>query len=209
MPPSSFSAPRRWLPHAVRVLALVVLLALSLVLPVSAATAHDTLVSSDPARDAVLDSAPDRVTLTFSAELLDLPTSMAVRDADGEVVAEGAPTVEGESVILNLPDTLPGGTYEVRWSVVSSDGHRTEDGYKFTITPEGGAAPNDGGSPTPTETAPPPQKQEDEVSPEAQHEGEARPAPGLPTWRSILWWQAGILAFAVVTAMAYRWWRNR
>ncbi len=41
--------------------------------PRDAGSAHDELVSTDPAADAVLEAVPQRITLTFSADVLTDP----------------------------------------------------------------------------------------------------------------------------------------
>lgn len=78
------------------VLVLVVLGGLTVALATSAA-AHDTIIDAEPAQDAVLDTAPTQIVLTYSAEVLDLPAAIVVTDANGEVVVEGEPRVQGYS----------------------------------------------------------------------------------------------------------------
>lgn len=127
--------------------ACVVALAVVLVGPVGAASAHDELVATDPAAGAVLTEAPDTLTLSFSAELLPEPgaTEVRVTDAGGTTLAEGAPVISGTTVTQAL---LPGaGDYSVLWRVVSSDGHPISGEYSFTVD-----APEPEPAPTPTAT---------------------------------------------------------
>ena len=186
------------------------LLGLGALMTAPGAAAHDSLISANPGQDDVVQDVPAEVILTFSAEILDLPTSMVVTGPDGDVVVEGAPTIDGQSVILDLPASLENGTYEVMWSVVSSDGHRAEDRYAFTVTaagPSGGMEPTAGGAASETSVPEPPGDSGTSAPPEV--ESSARPAPGMPTWGTILIVQAGILGFAVAAALAYRRWYQR
>ena len=175
------------------------------------AAAHDTLTSASPVQDAVVEDAPTEVVLTFSAEVLDLPTSMIVTGPNGEVVAEGTPTIDGRSVALDLPSSLPDGTYDVTWSVVSSDGHRTEDGYTFALA-AGGPVSDPGPTSESTQQSQTPTAESMEegpaASPESDYDSSGRPAPGLPTWRTIIIVQVGIVAFAVAVALVYRRWHG-
>lgn len=108
----------------------------------TAASAHDQLVSSDPAADAQLDTAPSVITLEFSAAIMDTGLAMTVVDADGTDHLVDEPVADGTTVTANL-DTLPVGGYQVRWRVVSSDGHPISGYVPFTV---GDAEP----LPTPT-----------------------------------------------------------
>lgn len=119
------------------ILALVAVFALP-----TAASAHDQLVSSDPAADAQLDTAPTVVTLEFSAAIMDTGLAMTVVDADGTDHLVDEPVADGTTVTATL-DTLPVGGYQVRWRVVSSDGHPISGYVPFTV---GDAEP----LPTPT-----------------------------------------------------------
>lgn len=98
------------------------------------ASAHDVLVSSDPEADASVEHAPEAVTLTFSDEVLDTSPMIRVTAADGTVLTEGAPAIDGSVVSLPLPDAVPAGEYTVQWRIVSADGHPVEDSLTFTVT---------------------------------------------------------------------------
>lgn len=87
------------------------------------ASAHDKLVSSDPTSDQTLKEAPDTVSLTYSADVLDMGAAVVVTDGDGTDWVSAAPTIDGATVTAVLDPGLPDGGYEIRWRVVSSDGH--------------------------------------------------------------------------------------
>lgn len=105
-----------------------------LLLPTAtAATAHDELVGSDPAPGAALDSAPAAVRLDYSADVLTFGAAVIVADAGGATWQAGEPVLDGSSVSVPLDPSLPDGAYEVRWRVVSSDGHPLTGLVPFTV----------------------------------------------------------------------------
>ncbi|KAA9156416.1 copper resistance protein CopC [Microbacterium lushaniae] len=100
---------------------------------VAPASAHDQLLSSSPAANDRLDAGPASVSLEFSADLMDVGALIMVADADGEDWAAGDPTVELTTVTMQLTEGMPVGGYEVRWRVVSSDGHPISGVIPFTV----------------------------------------------------------------------------
>lgn len=118
------------------------------------ASAHDKLISSDPAADQRLAEAPSAVTLTFSADVLDMGAAVVVSDADGTDWVSAAPAVDGPTVTAVLDPGMPEAGYEIRWRVVSSDGHPITGLVPFTVGDgapvEGAAAAGpDGATPSP------------------------------------------------------------
>ncbi|MGM1016633.1 MAG: copper resistance CopC family protein [Actinomycetota bacterium] len=159
------SARRPVLPLA---LAGTLLTALLMLMSASPASAHDTLLESSPAADATVETLPDDLTLTFSADLIsgDGATAVVVTDAGGETVSDGEPTVNGTVVTQPLVAEGEAGVYDVVWKVVSSDGHPISGEFSFTVetgtvteepTPTPSAAPTTSPSETvaPAETASP------------------------------------------------------
>lgn len=120
------------------------------------ASAHDTIVSSTPAADAQLTSAPTEVVLTFSNNLLSLDensgTAMTVTDESGKDWVAGEPQISTDTVTVPLAEGMPNGAYRVTWQVVSSDGHPTSGEYGFALA---AAAPVETATAQPTETAAP------------------------------------------------------
>lgn len=114
-------------------LAALVAAALLLLLTAAPASAHDTLVSSDPEDGATLETSPEQITLDYSADVLDVSPVVRIAGKDGEVVAELDPKVDGSTVTAALDEPLAAGDYEVRWRVVSSDGHPIEGTQTFTV----------------------------------------------------------------------------
>ncbi len=115
-------------------LATVVVGALAPVLLVAGpASAHDVLVSSDPAADATVAGDLDRITLTLSEPPLSgLQTGIviSVTDAQDAEHTSGDVTVEGNTIGKDL-DVSETGSYLVRWRSVSVDGHPISGEYRF------------------------------------------------------------------------------
>ncbi|MFD2419647.1 copper resistance CopC/CopD family protein [Amycolatopsis pigmentata] len=100
------------------------------------ASAHAELDSTDPARDAVLDAAPARVTLTFSEAIQVEGDGVRVFDPDGNQVESGQATLGGTSgntVGVGLRGGLGQGTYTVSWRVISADSHPIAGAFTFSV----------------------------------------------------------------------------
>jgi len=100
----------------------------------SPAFAHDELLGADPAPDAVVETLPASITLTFSGVLLggDGTTEVAVTDAGGQSLTDGAPVLDGVRVTQSLTGEASG-PVTVKWRVVSSDGHPISGDYSFAV----------------------------------------------------------------------------
>ncbi|NEK85741.1 copper resistance protein CopC [Blastococcus saxobsidens] len=111
----------------------------------SVALAHDGLVSSSPAPDGVVATAPATVELDFTGEPLPLGTQVLVTGPDGASVSEGPAEIRDTAVVQPLADPLPAGAYRVEWRSTSSDGHPLSGTYAFTVAgPATAAEPADG-----------------------------------------------------------------
>lgn len=102
------------------------------------ASAHDELLGSTPAPGEALATAPETVTLHFSADVMTMGAVIVVADADGVDWVDGSPQVEGTTVTARVRAGLPDAGYELRWRVVSGDGHPIAGILPFTV---GDAAP--------------------------------------------------------------------
>lgn len=109
-----------------------------IVIPADAASAHEQLLSSSPAAGERLPSPPTEVRLEFTADVLGLGAVVLVMDGDDHNWAVGEAVVDGAVVTIPVDPAIPVGGYEVRWRVVSGDGHPISDVIPFTI---GDAAP--------------------------------------------------------------------
>ena len=102
------------------------------------ASAHDSLVHSTPEADESLATAPESITLTYSGELLVLGDStqgavVLVIDESGRDWATGDVEVSGSTVTAAIEPGMPDAGYQVRWQVVSEDGHPISGIVPFTI----------------------------------------------------------------------------
>ncbi|MET8158335.1 copper resistance protein CopC [Sphaerisporangium sp. NPDC005289] len=111
-----------------------------LVLPAAPALAHDSLKSSSPAKNAVVDGL-DQIELEFSAHV-SFPV-VILHDAAGRRYESGPPRADGPKVVEKVAAPLPSGAYVIAWRIVSSDGHPVEGEIPFTVrsTATGAAAP--------------------------------------------------------------------
>lgn len=115
----------RWLAAATVGAALVVL-------PATAAAAHDSLQSTTPADGAGVATAPTAVVLTFDQPALALGTELVVTAPDGTNVDDGAAHLVDSTVQQPIAGSLPAGTYTVAWRVTSADGHPVSGTFHFT-----------------------------------------------------------------------------
>lgn len=179
------------------VAAVFIALAAMLFGPAGAASAHDELVATDPAADAVLSEAPASLTLTFSAELLPAQgaTEVQVSDASGAALADGEPVVAGSSVTQAVQ--AGSGVYTVLWRAVSSDGHPISGEYSFTVD-----APAPAPTATPSESASPSTEPEATEAPTPTASETAAPVTtedGAEDAAAISPWIIGTIVAVIVT----------
>ncbi|GAA4746614.1 hypothetical protein GCM10023350_34220 [Nocardioides endophyticus] len=96
------------------------------------ASAHATLVATDPAEGAVLAEAPEQVTFTFNEAVIGVPTGIRVYDARGGEVASSA-SVSGSQLHVDLDEEVGDGTLVVVWRLVSEDGHPIGGSLTFSV----------------------------------------------------------------------------
>ncbi len=101
--------------------------------PAAPATAHDQVSEQTPSAGEHLAAAPDAVRLRFATRPLGIGLTILVADADGLDWAFGEPVVEGDTVVQLLDPTMPDGNYQVRWRVVSADGHPISESFMFSV----------------------------------------------------------------------------
>lgn len=100
--------------------------------PAVSASAHATLIRTDPAHGAVLETAPERITFGFNESVLGVPTGIKVFDATGEEVASTA-SVRGSELFVDLDEEVGDGTLVVVWRLVSEDGHPIGGSLSFSV----------------------------------------------------------------------------
>lgn len=106
------------------------------------ASAHSTLVSSDPANGSSVASGPSSVTLTFNEALQDAYDALTVVGPDNRYwQAEEKARVEGPRITVGLRPLGPAGEYRINYRVTSADGHPVSGQVRFTLTTAGTGTP--------------------------------------------------------------------
>lgn len=193
--------PRR---PAAAVLLTLLVIALSVVSPLApAANAHDSVLMTVPADGDQVDLPPAEVAITFTDEILELGAFVTVVDGDKKNWAEGDLRLEGAQVTQPVAADLPDGAYDVRWRVVSADGHSVSGSFAFTV---GDVEP----APAATEgatTAPNPATDTDAATADSAENADA--AAGLPlVVVGLVGALGGLAVFALVTVWRARRRRN-
>lgn len=108
----------------------------------ASANAHPKLLTSTPAAAGVADGKSD-IALKFSEGLVAQFSGMSILMTDmpgmkmTAPMAVGAITTtlgpDGKTLIGHLKAPLPTGTYKLAWHAVSTDTHRVEGSYSFTV----------------------------------------------------------------------------
>jgi methionine-rich copper-binding protein CopC len=185
--------------------AALLLLSTSFISGAVPASAHADLVSTDPVDGAVLQSAPESITLSFNSKILDDMAELAVTNSVGElvtgIIAESAQT----TATALWPVDLPGDTYKVAYRIVSEDGHPITGSFSFsypaseTTSPSDSVADSTAAEPQVSETQSPSEESTAAVPVSAESPSESG---------SVLVWVLGFLALALVVA-GYFIWRKR
>lgn len=99
------------------------------------AHAHASLVSTDPPAEALLERAPERITLTFNEPVSKVADGVVVVGPDGAQIQQGKARSEkgGRDLVARLNSGLAQGTYLVSYRLVSADGHPISGGFTFSI----------------------------------------------------------------------------
>jgi methionine-rich copper-binding protein CopC len=126
------------------------LLALVLLFPASAA-AHAQLLSTTPADGATVEGTPAELIADFD-DPLEPESSLSIRNAAGERLAVGRvdPGDATRLIISDIPELAPG-TYQMRWTAATADGHIERGTWSFTVA----EALKSPGTPAPSESAAP------------------------------------------------------
>lgn len=173
------------------------------------ASAHDQLVSSDPAADSSIDALPTEMTLVFSGELIDAGDGNAVEvlSPSGHDVVDGPIELSGPNVTVPLVENREAGSYAVTWRVVSNDGHPVDGTFGFSVSgdvtgttqddrgdADGGAS--DGERQKPTEQPEATAQPSEEASSSASDPYEGTPADGASFLSNAPWIIVGIVVVA-------------
>ncbi|MEQ1955647.1 copper resistance CopC/CopD family protein [Mesorhizobium yinganensis] len=103
------------------------------------ALAHAQLISADPADGTVLETAPERLILTFSEPARPLVARLIHPGGRTDVLKDIGQ--KGSVITLTLPGGLESGTYFLSWRIASSDGHPIGGGLLFSVGAPSAVAP--------------------------------------------------------------------
>lgn len=179
------------------------LLSASLIAGVVPASAHADLVSTDPVDGAVLEAAPESITLTFNSTILSGMAELAVTNSAQELV-DGILVESAQTTATALwPASLPGDTYRVAYRIVSEDGHPITGTFSFSYPASEPTSPSEPTIAEPQVSAAP--TPAEESAPVVPVSAESPSESG-----SVLPWVVGLIAVAVaVAATAYFVWKKR
>ncbi|MDW3686535.1 copper homeostasis periplasmic binding protein CopC [Cupriavidus sp. CV2] len=99
------------------------------------ALAHGKLESADPAAGSTVDAPAGPLRLTFNEDLEPAFSNVSVADASGSPVSKEKAKVDSSNprVLMVAVPKLSPGSYAVRWTVMTHDGHKVKGDYKFTV----------------------------------------------------------------------------
>ncbi|HEX6359801.1 copper resistance CopC family protein [Actinophytocola sp.] len=126
-----------------RLLAVLALAGLGLFALAAPASAHNSLISSNPAENASMEAGPQTVVLTFDQPVQDGQglNSVAITGPDGKEWQGGPATVDSNVVSAPVRELGPRGVYTIGYRVVSADGHPVSGKVTFTLTKDGNGTP--------------------------------------------------------------------
>ncbi|MFD1104249.1 copper homeostasis periplasmic binding protein CopC [Sphingobium olei] len=119
---------------------LVALIAAAAIALPGVAAAHSKLLSSSPAANATV-AKPTKLTLTFSETFLAPMSGVEIVMTGMPGMADHPPmpikgfktSVEGKTMTVTLPRSLPAGSYDLKWHIVGADQHKMEGSYSFKV----------------------------------------------------------------------------
>ncbi|MGN5240890.1 MULTISPECIES: copper resistance protein CopC [unclassified Rhodococcus (in: high G+C Gram-positive bacteria)] len=112
-----------------------------LLLGVTPAQAHSTLIGSTPAADAAVAGSPEEIELQFNQTINTAFATVTLTDGEGTQRGSSESIVDGDRVRLSIPEPLAAGGYTVGYRVISADGHPITGSYAFTVTAAAGQTP--------------------------------------------------------------------
>jgi copper transport protein len=121
-----------------RLLALGALVTALVVVLAAPASAHATLLTTNPTNGGEYDKPPKQVSLRFSEPVEVSLGGIRVFDSDRNRVVTGSPEHPdgNQSEVSSSLPHLDDGTYVVTWRVISADSHPVEGAYSFQVGPK-------------------------------------------------------------------------
>jgi copper resistance protein C len=98
------------------------------------AYAHAYLDRAEPRVGSTVATAPRTLSLRFTQNIEPALSTIEVRNAAGERVDQGRPHSGASRTVLQVGlKSLPPGSYQVHWRVLSVDTHTTEGSFSFQV----------------------------------------------------------------------------
>ncbi len=119
---------------------LILALAAALALPVHAASAHPKLVSSTPAANASVPTAPTSISVTFNEKITVALSKLTLSDAAAHDVgldSVTSPAGDGKTLVVKIKAKLIPGRYTVKWQAAGGDGHPMKGEFTFVVAASG------------------------------------------------------------------------
>ena len=95
------------------------------------------VIAATPAAGSTVTAAPTELDLTFTEDVNLKFTGVKITGPDKAAVPTGDAVLTDKDTTLMVPisGTLAAGVYTVAWHALSTDGHKTNGTYKFTVKP--------------------------------------------------------------------------
>ena len=107
----------------------------------TALAADLTVTETTPKAGSSLSVAPNVVSITASAPLIDLGTLIVVNDPNGTAVDDGSLAINGNTAIVGIKPLTVTGVYTVNYTLVSEGLPELTNSYTFMFTSPGTIAP--------------------------------------------------------------------
>lgn len=169
-----------------------------------AASAHAALRSGTPADGSVVDTLPENYELTFNENVDPNFAQVVIADANGGTHAQSEVTVRGASVSGAFPQGLPTGQTEIRFRIVSADGHPVSGSVSFDLRASGPAPAQ-----SPTTATPPPAAATTEATTQAAPTPDTSRGAAVGNATMLVLGGLGLLVFALVVFLLARHDRRR
>ena len=116
----------------------------------AAASAHATLIKTQPEYGTRVEQSPTVVRLDFDQTVDALPNAIKVYTADGKLLSGPTHTTTGGRVMVTPVSRLARGGYTVRWQAISADGHVVSGVFTFGVRQKAPSASDAFGAGGPT-----------------------------------------------------------
>lgn len=121
--------------RAAMLIAAIVVMLTGMFAGAGTASAHAELLSSSPANQELLATAPTEISLQFTEAVDPIEPAIRLVDAEGDDVEIGAveQSLGTDRMRAALPAELADGTYVVAWQALSADSHRVRGSITFSV----------------------------------------------------------------------------